>query len=108
MLSMYFYGRKGNRFIVKEDYELTTAGSSSLLNLIDPAEWSTTMKPGLVVEMNAIIRRKSRPNNRSDSTCPSCRQIVAAVKVDVLTIWLGVPDAFRYFFKVSFNIQPSL
>ncbi|EIM82033.1 uncharacterized protein STEHIDRAFT_161385 [Stereum hirsutum FP-91666 SS1] len=87
MLRMYFHGRKGNRFIVKGDYELTTAGSSSLLNLIDPSEWRATMKPGIVVEMNAIIRRKSRPNNLSDVDCPRCRNIVHDVRVDALTLW---------------------
>lgn len=84
---MYFHGRKGNRFIVKGDYELTTAGSSALFNLIDPAEWQTTMKPGIVVELKAIIRRKSRPNQRSDVECPCCRRIVPSVRVDVLTVW---------------------
>ncbi|EIM82066.1 uncharacterized protein STEHIDRAFT_114717 [Stereum hirsutum FP-91666 SS1] len=86
MLRMYFHGRKGNRFIVKGDYELTTAGSSSLLSLIDPSEWQTTMKPGIVVEMNAIIPRKSRPNHHSNVECPCCRRIVPGVDIDVLTV----------------------
>lgn len=84
---MYFHGRKGNRFIVKGDYELTTAGSRSLLHLIDPAEWQTTMRPGVVVEMNAIIPRKSRPTHRSDVECPCCRRTVLGVNIDVLTVW---------------------
>lgn len=87
MLRSYFYGRTGNRFVVEGDYELTTAGSSSPLNLIEPAAWTTTMKPGIVVEMSAIIRRKSRSRLRSDVECPCCRRIVPGVTVDVRTVW---------------------
>lgn len=90
MLRMYFHGRKGNIFIVKGDYELTTAGSRSLLNLIDPAEWNTTIKPGIIIEMKAIIRRMSRPNYRSDIECPCCRRIIPGVRVDVPTVWCAL------------------
>ncbi|EIM80978.1 uncharacterized protein STEHIDRAFT_125284 [Stereum hirsutum FP-91666 SS1] len=86
LLNVYLRGRKGTKSFLKGDYELTISGCGTELDLIDPAQWTRIVKPGIFVEMNAIIRRKSRPNNHSDLECPCCRRIVVSVKADTLSI----------------------
>lgn len=72
-LKFFFKDKPGSRFVDRRDYELSTSDGEPLLIPTDSvAEWKSRIKPGAVIEMNAVLRLLTRTSY--DLICPSCNK----------------------------------
>ena len=64
----YCNNRAGNRFVQQGDYRVIRAEDNGT---IDPSEFARTIKPGVVLEMSIVLRKKtSFPDKKQ--VCPRC------------------------------------
>jgi hypothetical protein len=81
-LRTFFKHRAGRSYVDRGDYELMTNDSL----IINPTTWDTIIKPGVTINMNAILRLLGLDDSDS-RRCPGCARVCPQASLNSQVQW---------------------
>lgn len=72
-LEFFFKDKPGSKFVNRGEFTLATSDGEHL-PLTGQTEWTRSIEPGMVIQMDALVWHVSH-SNYDESSCPSCSRV---------------------------------